>query len=147
MKNFLEAKSIIEANGGDFDGAKPVALVDAARKALGVEFPPSYRAFLLELGCGDINGFEVYGVTDGNFHDSSIPNGIWLTLTEREGGLPRQYVLIGDRGDGSRYAIDTGSVGKDGESPVVVLSVDGENLETVSESFGDFLLDSVRKVV
>jgi hypothetical protein len=59
-------------------------LVLKAESALGLKFPPTYRKFLLEYGCGNIFGMEFYGVVDDNFINSSIPDAIWITLNERK---------------------------------------------------------------
>ena len=56
----LARELIAGAGGGDFEGAKPESLVARAETALGLTFPPSYRRFLLEMGCGDINGLEIF---------------------------------------------------------------------------------------
>ena len=50
-------------------GGRSSDLIRAAETALGVEFPPSYKKFLKELGAGSIRGREVYGITDDNFTD------------------------------------------------------------------------------
>jgi hypothetical protein len=148
LQDYQTAKSLIEETGGDFEGPKPEALVASAEQALGLKFPPSYRLFLLELGCGDLNGLEFYGVINEKFEGSSVPNGIWLTLNERQSiGLDHAYILIGDGGDGTYYAIDTRSVDETGESPVMRLSVDGTQAKPVASSFGAYLLEAVQSVV
>src|SRR5262249_29464172 len=91
---------ITKAGGGGFVGARPAAMVARAEAALGLRFPPSYRQFLLELGAGDVGGFEVYGVVNDNFTDARVPDAIALTLQARGSGLDRRYVMIGTLGDG-----------------------------------------------
>src|SRR5690606_21827122 len=99
MQDYQAAKSLIENNDGDFSGPKPEGIVVSAEQALNLTFPPSYRHFLLDLGCGSIGGLEIYGVIDEEFEDSGVPDGIWLTLKMREGaGLNPAYILIGDVG-------------------------------------------------
>lgn len=145
MQNYQKARELIEeAGGGDFEGAKPEALVSKAEAALGVKFPPTYRRFLLELGCGDINGVEVFGLINDNFEKSTVPNGVWLTLNERRSiDLDPAYVVVGECGDGTYYALDTRHVDAGGESPVVRLSVDAKHSEKVADSFGSYLLSVV----
>ena len=149
IQKYLEARELIDsAGGGDFEGAKPESLVAKAEAALELTFPSSYRRFLLEMGCGDINGVEVFGLINDNFEKSTVPNGIWLTLNERHAiGLHSAYVIVGDGGDGTYYALDTRHVDSAGEVPVVQLSVDGQHSEKVADSFGDYLLEAVRAVV
>ncbi len=145
MRSYERGKELLEElGGGDFEGAKPEALVAKAEAALGVVFPPSYRRFLLELGCGDINGVEFYGLVNDDFGRSTVPNGIWLTLSERRAsGLDPQYVIIGDRGDGGRYALDTRIVDASRECPVVLLSINSIELERVADSFGSYFLSAI----
>lgn len=105
----------------DFDGPKPEALILKAEEALGVEFPDTYRKFLLELGCGDIGGLEFYGVIRPDFEDSGIPDAIWLTLSEREtSSLPDYIVLISSADDGTYFALDLSRGGPENEAPVIV---------------------------
>ena len=145
MQNYEKAKELIDqSGGGDFEGAKPELLVSKAETTLGLKFPPSYRRFLLELGCGDINGVEVFGLINDNFEKSTVPNGIWLTLNERAAiNLDPAYVIVGGGGDGTYYALDTKHVDGAGESQVIRLSVDGTQGETVAGDFGSYLLNEV----
>ncbi len=145
--DYTHAKALIDEIGGDFDGQKSEGLVAKAESALGIRFPPSYRSFLLDYGCGGFDGFEVYGLIDENFIDSSVPNGIWLTLNERSGiGLEKNFVIVGSGGDGTYLALDTGSQDENGEAPVVRLSVEGEKFEIVAPSFGSYLLSAVQSL-
>jgi hypothetical protein len=145
VQSYKEARKLIEAaGGGDFEGNKPESLVARAEFALGLAFPPSYRFFLSEMGAGDFNGFEVFGLINDNFSNSSVPNGVWLTLSERRAiGLHPAYIIVGEAGDGTYFALDTRPVGRTCEAPVVRLSVDAKNHERVAESFGDYLLERV----
>lgn len=149
VQKYQQARELIESLGsGSFEGSKSESLVAQAEAALGLVFPPSYRRFLLEMGCGDINGVEILGLIDNNFEISSVPNGIWLTLNERRTiGLDPAYVLIREGGDGSYYALDTGRRDDMGESPVVLLSIDGKQSIKIANSFGDHFLDVIRGVV
>lgn len=149
IQKYEQARELIDAaGGGDFAGMKPEALVVKAETALGLKFPPSYRRFLLEMGCGNIYSLEIYGLINDVFEKSSIPNGIWLTLDERRTiGLHPAYVIIGDVGDGAVYGIDTREVGTDGEAPIVMLSVDRTQSERIADSFGDYFLEAVGRVV
>ncbi len=139
---------IKKAGGGDFEGPKPESLVVKAESALGLTFPPSYRRFLLEFGCEDINGLEIFGLINDNFDKSTIPNGIWLTLNERQAiSLAQIYVIIGDSGDGSYYALDTGQTDAIGENPVVRLSLDGAYIGTIADNFSSFLVNALIPIV
>ena len=136
---------------GEFAGPRPEGLVDQAEQRLGVTFPASYRAFVSELGAGDIAGEEFYGVLDGDFEDSGVPDGIWLTLREREdSGLPEALVVVHSPGDGTLHAIDT-SQAAGGEAPVVTwtpgTSTRDDQLEPVSPDFGTFFRQTVERAL
>ena len=149
MLDYEKARQLIgDSEDADFDGGKPEQLVLDAEAVLGIKFPPTYRRFLLEFGCGDIGGEEIYGIIDGNFDSSSVPNGIWLTLEERKAGhLPSNYVVVYAGGDGTYCAIDTDQHNEDGENPVVRLAIDKTPVEEVAPSFGAFLNGIVSEVI
>ena len=141
LEKYRRARELItKAGGGDFAGPKAEALVARAEAALGLRFPPSYRQFLLELGAGDVGGFEVYGVVDDDYDNPRVPDAIALTLEARRSGLDRRYVMIGTLGDGSHDCLDTGHPDASGEVPVVQLSSDYEDPVTLADSFGEYLL-------
>jgi antitoxin YobK len=146
IEKYEEALKLIEqAGGGDFEGSKQESLVAKAEAALGLAFPLSYRRFLLERGCGNLKSLEIFGLIDGNFEKSTVPNGIWLTLQERRSiNLNPAWILISDGGDGTYYALDTARVDIHGECPVIRVFVDGRISETVADSFGSYLLEAVR---
>ncbi len=127
----------------DFVGERPEELVERAEAALSLRFPPSYRSFLRELGAGDIAGEEFYGLVTDDFENSSVPDGIWLTLDEREASnLPEALVVVYSDGMGNYYCLDTAHQGADGEHPVVMwmpgASEPDDELEVMSEDFGRF---------
>ena len=123
---------------GEFNGEVSSSLIELAEQKLDLTFPPSYCAFLKKFGCGDLNGFEIYGIIDDDFENSSVPDAVWLTLQERKQGLQHQYIIISDSGDGGFYAIDTSKHGPAGENPIILLDPNG-NTEFVSRCFATFL--------
>jgi len=149
IERYRKARALIaEAGGGDFEGPKPEALVARAEAALGLVFPPSYRQFLLELGCGSVGGFEVYGLVDDDFTHSAVPDAIWLTLEERRNvGLDPRYVVIGTLGDGTLDCLDTVHLDREGEAPVVQLSAEGEDPVKLADSFGEYFLTEVESAL
>jgi hypothetical protein len=145
LEKYRRARELVaKAGGGDFVGPRPESLVARAEAALGLRFPPSYRQFLLELGAGDIAGFEVYGVVDEEFGIARVPDAIALTLDARRSGLDPRYILIGTLGDGSHDCLDTVHLGPGGEAPVVQLSSEFEDPVTLADSFGEYLLVEVQ---
>lgn len=150
-QDLQESFKLVEqhADRADFEGQKPAALVGAAESALGVRFPPSYREFLLKLGCGDIAGCEFYGIIGEEFENSSVPNGIWLTLKERsESGLPEHLLIVYADGTGTYYALDVREARADGECPVVAWRADAPGSgNVVAEDYGAFFLETLRQAL
>lgn len=135
--------SLMEGHEVDFDGPKDIDLIAKAEQALGLVFPPSYKLFLSKLGCGDVNGLEFYGIVDEEFVDSGIPDGIWLTLTERKGGLPDNFVIVYALDDGSYLALDVSETDRNNENPVIQYWSTGETVR-FDRDFGSFFLSEVQ---
>lgn len=140
---------ISASKNASFCGAQQESTIDAAEMLLSLRFPPTYREFLRQLGCGDVAGLEIFGIVDENLKRPGIPNGIWLTMDERQqSSAPVNLVFVSDTGDGGYYAIDLSRRNTDGESPVVLwwpgITSRTEDCEVVAEDFGTFLLTHVR---
>lgn len=147
MADLQEALRIVAANPsrGSFAGPRDSALVVSAERALGGRLPPTYREFVTKLGAGNFGAFEIYGVINDEFEDSVVPNGVWLTLSERhENGFPNELMIIGSTGDGNYYCIE---LGEGDESPVTIyqlgLPADRQLRERVAHDFGEFLLEGI----
>jgi|SRR5918994_2896471 hypothetical protein len=149
LEQALEA--VRDSDRAHFVGPREPTLVAAAEEALGVPLPPTYRRFITELGAGSVGGLEFYGAIDENFVDSSIPDGIWLTLDERERfGLPKHLVIVRETGMGEHYVLDTSRRDDIGESPVAIWvagqSQEGDDLEVVAPDFGSFFWEALQQV-
>lgn len=150
MAEYQKAKEMILKYPGKsrFVGSRSVVLLDQAELVLGIRFPPSYRAFLLDFGAGNFGAFEIYGVIDGDFANSSVPDAIWFTLTERrESDFPANLLVIGDAGTGELYCLRVSASANEGE---VVLTNPGavvnESIgQPISQDFGCFLLENVQQ--
>lgn len=143
--------AVRQSDRARFVGPRDAGLVSAAEEALGVPLPPTYRRFVTELGAGSVGGREFYGAIDENFLGSSIPDGIWLTLDERERfGFPKHLVIVGDTGMGEYYVLDTSRRDADGECPVVIWAAgqsrEDDDLEVVAPDFGSFFWDALQQV-
>ncbi|MFM8221301.1 MAG: SMI1/KNR4 family protein [Planctomycetaceae bacterium] len=152
MANLEQALQLIAENEAEaeFVGPRDEHLIELAEEALGFSFPPTFRRFLKEKGCGSIAGLEVYGLISNNFSNSSVPNGIWLTLDERKSSmLPETLILISDAGEGGYYAIDRRQQDSRGESPVIIWvpgeSTVGGQVEQIAADFGSFLLQQLNQ--
>ena len=135
-----------------FAGARDPRVVELAEKTLCLQYPPSYREFLLRLGAGNVGAEEIYGVIDDDFVDSGVPDGVWMTLRgRREWGLPDRLAVIYFDGATSYFALDTADRHSEEECPIVVwslgLSKPDDGLEVVAQDFGSFLLEIARRAI
>jgi antitoxin YobK len=139
-------KIINNSTTAHFAGRKAEELILKAEKFLNLKFPSTYREFLITFGCGSINGFEFFGITDDNFENSTIPNAIWLTNKHRiKNKLPKSLILVADSDEGY-FAIDLAKIGKNEEG--IVVEVTGKSFQEhqkVAEDFGEFLFTMVTK--
>ena len=153
MRDLDEAFDLMDASDkADFVGPRAESLLASAEKALGLVFPPTYRKFVSNYGCGGIGGFEFYGVNKQDFANSRVPDAIGLTLRDRRSGnLPVSLILVSDTGDGGYYAIDVSQKTPEGDCPVIEWWPGAEDAEgngrIVASDFGAFLLERVRRAL
>jgi hypothetical protein len=144
MDDYNKAKELLtNIKEGSFIGPRKEALVLKAENALGIKFPPTYRKFLLDFGCGDIFGNEIYGIIQDNFDKSTVPNGIWLTLDERKtANLPKNLILIAQGYDGY-LALDSNQKNSLDEYPIIEWIGGNPNNtnEIIYTDFGKYLLE------
>jgi hypothetical protein len=146
-QDLLTAIDLMTKDGsGHFRGHIEDRLIQKAESLLGLKFPPTYRRFVQEFGCGDILGLEIYGIIHENFERSGIPDAIWLTLEERKAGFPTEMVIVGFDGTGGYYALDSRIVDRFGEYPVVLYGVVGDS-EVVATDFGAFLVSQINALM
>ena len=144
LNRFLDLVEEYE-DEADFVGPRDEALVAAAEAALGLSFPPTYRRFVAELGAGDIAGQEFYGVISDEFVNSSVPNGIWLTLKARgEWSLPESMIVVAFDGGVDYFVIDTAKA-TGAQEPAVEIWRPGitgaeDELARAAVDFGEFVL-------
>ena len=88
---------------------------------------------------------EFYGVIDEDWENSSVPDGIWYTLSERgQAGMPDELVVVGDTGMGELYVMDS----SEEEGPVVAIAPGSDMTvrEQIASDFGAFFLQQVQQV-
>jgi hypothetical protein len=122
----LDIHELIEKNiaaGAEIEVAGPVSpeKIHQAERMLGVEFPPSYKAYMAEYGALEIDGRTFAGLTPRDV--GSAGDVVAFTKHAREKyGLPEQYVAL-DFQDGDAFlSIDTAQRDADDESPMVLIS-------------------------
>ncbi|MBO2946235.1 SMI1/KNR4 family protein [Paenibacillus sp. F411] len=151
VENYQKAKEIIlsEEEIADFVGGHTDELISLAEEKLGLKFTGLYLDYLKAFGAGNFGAQEIYGIINADFENSSVPDAIWYTLTERrEINLPNNLLVIYDTGSDEIFCLDFNQLDDNGE-PKVVSFVPGVDLESqtyeiIANDFGDFLLDLVK---
>ncbi|PKL80029.1 MAG: hypothetical protein CVV27_01020 [Candidatus Melainabacteria bacterium HGW-Melainabacteria-1] len=95
----------------------PRQVIEAAERALGVRFPPTYRYYLEHIHLN--TSTPILGVSVAQDGGLSKYSGVFLTFDARkyEIPLPPKYVLI-DQEHGFQHVIDTTQVNSSQQSPV-----------------------------
>jgi hypothetical protein len=120
IEELERALELIAAHGdeGSFVGPIDASIIERAEGLLGLQFPPTYRRFLEQLGAGDIWGEEIYGIVDDDLEDPLVPNAVGLALAGRaDGSLPDHLLPVYDLGDGTTFGLHFNAAGD--EAPVV----------------------------
>jgi hypothetical protein len=148
--DFQQALRIIDENPGrgDFLGGRDEPLIAEAARALGVEFPPSYRRFLQQLGAGSFGGREFYGVIDRErMAMPGPPNAVGSTLADRDDyDNPPELIVIGSTGFGPDYVLDTAQRDERAESPVLVWYRGESAREDAERDAGSFAEHFARRI-
>ena len=149
-ENYEKAIKIITKNKHKcyFVGKRSENLIQKAEEILKIKFPNTYKKFLLTYGAGSYGSQEILGVIDDDFQNSSVPDGVWYTLTDRKQvNLPLNLIVIYETGNGEMLCLDVNKLNKENEAPVVAYfpGIDNEyqTYEKIADDFGNFLLDIV----
>jgi hypothetical protein len=148
MRDLETGFQLVRANAhaARFAGPRDEPLIEAAERALGVRFPPSYRSFLSALGAGSIRGREFYGVIDEDWSAPGPPDAIGTTLAERAGSrLPAELVIVGASGDGGWYVLDCAAPEAGAEAPVLIWAHAAGG--RIADDFGEFFAMLVEEAV
>ncbi|MEC2159695.1 SMI1/KNR4 family protein [Virgibacillus halodenitrificans] len=154
VENYQKAKGIIMNEEGisDFVGGQANELISLAQEKLGLKFTGLYYDYLKTFGAGNFGAQEIYGILHADFENSSVPDAIWYTLTERrEINLPNNLLVIYDTGSDEIYCLDFSQHNDNGEPKVVSfvpgVKVENQTYEIIANDFGDLLLDLVNQEV
>ncbi|PAD45917.1 SMI1/KNR4 family protein [Shouchella clausii] len=154
VETYQKAKEIImnEEEIADFVGERTDELINLAEEKLGLKFTGLYLDYLKTFGAGNFGAQEIYGIIDADFENSSVPDAIWYTLTERkEIRLPDNLLVIYDTGSDELFCLDFNQRDDNGEPKVVSLvpgvDLESQTYEIIANDFGDFLLDLVKQEV
>jgi len=153
IEAYHEAKQLIlNDDSADFVGGHTSELINLAEEKLGLKFTGLYSDYLQTFGAGNFGAQEIYGIISADFENSSVPDAIWYTLTERqESNLPSNLLVIYDTGSDEIFCLDFNQL-DDNREPKVVSFVPGVELESqtyeiIANDFGDFLVDLVKQEI
>jgi hypothetical protein len=130
------ARLILPWQGTLFQETGPVLPeeISAAEHMLGVEFPPSYRAFLLHFGSGKLHYYHILGIRpESLWHDVVLANQLAVPR------MASRYVRVIDTVGEYTFYLDTSRRDRlTGECPLVVF---GPNVSgrMIAGSFLEFL--------
>ena len=154
VENYQKAKLIIQINEdmAGFIGGRTNELIKLAEAKLGVKFTGLYLDYLQAFGAGNFGAQEIYGIINDNFENSSVPDAIWYTLTERkEINLPNNLLVIYDTGSDELFCLDFNQLDEKGDPKVISfvpgIELESQSYEIIANDFGDFLLDLVMQEV
>ena len=150
VEAYQEAKQIMLDNKdiADFIGGRTTELINLAEEKLGLRFTGLYLDYLQTFGAGNFGAQEIYGIINADFDNSSVPDAIWFTLTERkEINLPGNLLVIYDTGSDELFCLEFNQLDDKVEPKVVSflsgIELESQSYEIIANDFGDFLLDLV----
>lgn len=126
----------------DFEGAVSEEEVQEAEKELGIRIPEQYRKFLLNYGCGDIEGIQIYGL---GVEPDGAPSLLWLIDDLKKNfPLPETILPFSESGDGSYAAVVVEDFDEFETGNVIYwdpIHLGPDTFEVAAESFAEYILD------
>lgn len=124
-----------------FFGNVDETIVRKVEEKLELTFPPQYRKFITEYGCGNIGPIEIFGLGP---EEESVPNLEWVIKDLRQTrNLPEYLIPIENIGDGS-YAVLSSQYASEnevGEGDVLEWNSRARDPKRIANSFGEYLQD------
>lgn len=131
-------------------GASNEAIADY-EKALGVNFPLSYKQFLKKYGALSFAGDTYYGITKSGISATSVPNVAYATNSARaDGDANESMIVVKASGYGLIYSIDVSTLGATGEPVIVETQLSFKRTKeknVIYQSFEDFFVASIRQAI
>ncbi|MFP4600960.1 MAG: SMI1/KNR4 family protein [Persicimonas sp.] len=130
-------------------GVSTTEEIARAEERLGVEFPPSYRRFLEQLGAGRFGAQVFFGLSEAAGH--SEWDVVHHTLDRREhSNLGGTTVVVGPYGEEAFFILDCARPGDDDECPVAEVPAGYSDIEEPNyfeDNFGRFIYARVCDVL
>ncbi len=130
-------------------GVSTSETIARAEERLGVEFPPSYRRFLEQLGAGRFGAQVFFGLSEATDHREW--DVVSHTLDRRaHSNLGDTDVVVGPYGKEANFVLDCTRPGDDDECPVAEVPVGYSDIQEPNyfeDSFGRFMYARVCDVL
>lgn len=144
----IESEMNLSSDEPAFSGGASDEVIAEFEKALGVQFPPSYKLFLKKFGALSFGGDTYYGITKSGLTAAEVPCVCFATKFARDAGdADPKMIVVKASGYGPSFSIDTSQLSPSGEAVVVLTELafkrDGAK-EVMYESFEAFFCDTVR---
>jgi hypothetical protein len=141
LASIVDLLAQVEAKGHEVWTAGPQSesAILELEKALGVNLPPSYRAFLRRFGSMAIYDSTVSGILQGRPLETRTGwlYGDTMQLRRKKSSLSNLLVIQPD--DEGPYCLDTQRPSPDGELPVVCYELGSEHASTIATNFDDWM--------
>lgn len=112
----------------------------AAEKRLAKKLPSSYKWWLINYGCGWVDGYPIYTLAPPKFSENADSDIVTANLTHRKNGIADQNRLYFYEPDGDeRYFLDASQEPVDGEYPIMIESLAEGTTTEYAMSFASFL--------
>lgn len=122
MSQYDDVDQLLTESDAFVAGGQSEEMVAAAEEKLGVEFPPTFREYLMRWGNLSFGAYEYYGLTrNADFENASVPNCVWFTLRKRiQVGLPQSLIVFRNNNDEEYICIDTNRALDGGERGIAI---------------------------
>ena len=132
-------------------GGKTEKEIEMSEKKLGISFSTQCKKFYREYGYISFFGSEIYGIDPEDSSGILEGNSVAYALNDREEyNLPKEWIPIYNFDDGNMAYLDYSLLNAENEPSVIMAFYDGEKyeiVETVSDDFGDFILQLVQEQI
>ena len=138
--NWKQIRARLNKFDTDFVGEQLNENLVAAESAIGQNFPPSYRKFVAEYGCGAIDSEEIIGL-GGPDHLSILK--LKAVFESRSKKMPNYLLPIRADGFGNYDCIDLRKPTENDEYEIVLWNHDDPNAnnhQTIARSFAIWLV-------
>lgn len=141
MISISELLSRVTASGHEvwYDGPQPISAITQLESKFNLQFPRSYRAFLIEFGSMAICDSTISGIIDGEPWGDGRGWLYYDTLLYRnEWDLPQELLII-QPDEEAPYCLDISNPSVSGEFPIVCYELHAKCVRQIAADFEDWM--------